>query len=134
MINKRRNIILAIVSGSSLMSFVSFMKLKDNNKISKYDSIISNYINTIPFKKNLFISEIDKFLKFNYIKNLDNSIEKVIANNKDVLLNKSISYIFEEVYKNDFKKNKTVNLDGWILSESEVVLLALSKKYKNVYR
>lgn len=125
---------MAIVSGSSLMSFVSFMKLKDNNKISKYDSIISNYINTIPFKKNLFISEIDKFLKFNYIKNLDNSIEKVIANNKDVLLNKSISYIFEEVYKNDFKKNKTVNLDGWILSESEVVLLALSKKYKNVYR
>ena len=52
-------------------------------------------------------------------------INKMLVNSKTV---------FKEMSSRDFKEKNVLNVDGWILSEIEVILIAYINEHNNVRR
>ena len=88
--------------------------------LRKQNNILANSIN---FKlENKHIKKIYSSLNSSlyYLK-----INKMLVNSKTV---------FKEMSSRDFKEKNVLNLDGWILSEIEVILIAYINEHNNVRR
>ena len=88
--------------------------------LRKQNNILANSIN---FKlENKHIKKIYSSLNSSlyYLK-----INKMLVNSKTV---------FKEMSSRDFKEKNVLNVDGWILSEIEVILIAYINEHNNVRR
>ena len=132
---KRRSVLFNIGMFFAIAPNIYPLKFfyKDKN-IDNNEHIILNYINSISSKYSMTDPELTKYLSVNYIRELNKSIDKEKKINFSYLKYNSTVNIFEEIFKSDFKNDRTENLDGWILPQNEVVILALDQKYKSVYK
>ena len=88
--------------------------------LRKQNNILANSINFKLEKKHIkkIYSSLNSSLY--YLK-----INKMLVNSKTV---------FKEMSSRDFKEKNVLNLDGWILSEIEVILIAYINEHNNVRR
>lgn len=88
--------------------------------LRKQNNILENSINLKLEKKHIkkIYSSLNNSLY--YLK-----INKMLVNSKT---------IFKEMSSRDFKEKNVLNVDGWILSEIEVILIAYINEYDNVRR
>ena len=108
-----------------------FLNLKKNERADIYlDKILLD----LREKNNILVNSINLKLDKKHIKkiysSLNNSLHylemhKMLVNSKT---------IFKEMSSRDFKEKNILNIDGWILSEIEVILLTYINEHKNVRR
>lgn len=74
---------------------------------------------------NTYISTQQRITKESLLEEFNSNINKAIGNSKNIQ-NISPASIISKLHSSDFTHSRTVSIDGWILSQTEVNLYALA--------
>ena len=117
-------------SSFAILGFL-FLNLKKNKSA---DIFLDKILLDLRKQNNILVNSINFKLENKHIKKIYSSlnsslyylkINKMLVNSKTV---------FKEMSSRDFKEKNVLNVDGWILSEIEVILIAYINEHNNVRR
>ena len=117
-------------SSFAILGFL-FLNFKKNKSA---DIFLDKILLDLRKQNNILVNSINFKLENKHIKKIYSSlnsslyylkINKMLVNSKTV---------FKEMSSRDFKEKNVLNVDGWILSEIEVILIAYINEHNNVRR
>ena len=117
-------------SSFAILGFL-FLNSKKNKSA---DIFLDKILLDLRKQNNILVNSINFKLENKHIKKIYSSlnsslyylkINKMLVNSKTV---------FKEMSSRDFKEKNVLNVDGWILSEIEVILIAYINEHNNVRR
>ena len=117
-----------------LLTFISVFGIAFNKDEKKIEFYLNKIIVSLNKTKNLSYNFTNLNLNSNHVKIMHLSIHNSIKSlkKKGSIIN---SYtLLKDMIAKDYINKNTLNIDGWILSEIEVIIMAFIKKYNSVYR
>jgi hypothetical protein len=126
----RRNIFEYI----GLLTFISAFGIafnKDENKIKFY---LNKIIVSLTKTNNLSYNFTNLNLNNNHVKIMHLSIYHSMKSLKKKRSIINSETLLKDMIAKDYINKNTLNIDGWILSEIEVIIMTFIEKYNSVYR
>ena len=104
------------------------------NKNESADIYLDKILLDLRKKNNILANSINLKLEKKHIKKIYSSLNSSLHYLKINKMLVNSKTIFKEMSSRDFKEKNVLNVDGWILSEIEVILIAYVNEHKNVHR
>ena len=117
-----------------LLTFISAFGITFNKDEKNIEFYFKKIIVSLNKTKNLSYNFTNLNLNSNHIKIMHLSIHNSM---KSLKIKRSIinsDTLLKDMIAKDYINENTLNIDGWILSEIEVIIMAFLKEYNSVYR
>ena len=117
-----------------LLTFISAFGIafnKDENKIEFY---LNKIIVSLTKTNNLSYNFTNLNLNNNHVKIMHLSIYNSMKSLKKKRSIINSETLLKDMIAKDYINKNTLNIDGWILSEIEVIIMTFIEKYNSVYR
>lgn len=117
-------------SSFAILGFL-VLNLKKNESTDIY---IDKILLDLRKQNNILANSINLKLEKKHIKKIYSSLNSSLHYLKINKMRVNSKTIFKEMSSRDFKEKNVLNVDGWILSEIEVILIAYINEHNNVRR
>jgi len=116
-----------------LLTFISAFGIS-YNKDEKIEFYLNKIIVSLTKTKNLSYNFTNLNLNNNHVKIMHLSISNSLKSLQKTSSIINADSLLKDMISKDYSNNNILNVDGWILSEIEVIIMTFIEKYNSVYR